>query len=115
MAQVVDHLVHGAALLGGIAVGRPQEDEVHALLLALHLGTAPGLGQRADYLLRHRRAGDQPVQPAESQAYILFQTQDYLPALKVPAAGEDVLDALRAEQALVLRQLLSVEAQGAFV
>ena len=115
VAQVVHQLVHGAAFLGGVAVGCTQKDVLKTLLLALYQRTAPGLGQRAYYLLRHGGAGDQPVQPAYLQLDILFQTQDYLPALVVAAAGEDLFKILRPEQTFVLRKLLPVIAPGALI
>ena len=68
-----------------------------------------GVGAAAA-VLRHRRAGDHPVQPAHLQADLFLQAEQYFPRFKIAAALENIIQPLGGKEAFVFRLLLLVEA-----
>ena len=110
VGQIIHHLVHGLPLLGGVVIGCPQQDQLQALLLVGHVAAPAQLGQGSNNVLRHRRAGDHPIQPAYLQADLFLQAEQYFPRFKIAAALENIIQPLGGKEAFVFRLLLLMEA-----
>ena len=73
-----------------------------------------GVGAAAA-VLRHRRAGDYPVQPAHLQTDLLLQAEQYFPRFKISAALKNVIQLLGRKKAFVFRLLLFMEARHGII